>query len=87
MKLSIPVSPPEIAAPQGDESTLINRLCDAKAIRYFGRGWALRAEVLAQMRTGSRSLAAIGREYRVSKQAISKIARKARAIYGETTPG
>jgi hypothetical protein len=86
MKAEIPHSPPEITVPQGDEaSNLIRLLCDERAVLYLGRSYALRLEVLAQLRTGSRSLAAIGREYRVSKQAVSKIAKKARAIYGETT--
>lgn len=88
MKLSLPTPPPEITVPQGDPAAnLINLLCNEKSRLYLGRGLALRIEVLAQLRAGSRSLAAIGREYRVSKQAISKIARKAREIYGETTPG
>jgi hypothetical protein len=88
MKLQIPVaSPPEIAAPRDDASNLIDRLCDEKATRFFGRSWALRAEVLAQIQTGSRSLSAIAREYHVSKQAVSKIAKRAREIYGETTAG
>jgi hypothetical protein len=90
MKLRIPKPVPEIAVPQGDASNLIDRLTDERAILYFGRSgrsWALRAEVLAQIQTGSRSLSAIAREYHVSKQAVSKIAKRARGIYGETTGG
>ena len=85
MRLQIPNSPPEIAVSQGDASNLIDRLCNEKAIRYFGRSWALRAEVLAQLKSHSRSLSDIAREYHVSKQAVSKIAKRARGIYGETT--
>lgn len=72
-------------APQGDGSILIKRLCDAKAIRYLGRAWALKMECLAAMQTGSRSLSSIAREYHVSKQAVGRLAKKARAIYGSTT--
>jgi hypothetical protein len=86
MRIKVQTSPPEHPGPQGDEaSNLIGLLCSEKALRYLGRGYALKLEVLAQLRTGSRSLAAIGREYQVSKQAVSKIAKKARAIYGGTT--
>jgi hypothetical protein len=85
--LHVPTTPPEIVIQGEHEANLINRLCDAKAIRYFGRGWALRAEVLAQMQTGSRSLSDIGREYHVSKQAVSRIAKRARAIYRPSTGG
>ena len=79
---------PDKAASQGArESGLIELLCNEKGRRYFGRGWALRAEVLAAIQTGSRSLYSISAEYHVSRQAVSKIAKRARGIYGTTTGG
>jgi hypothetical protein len=68
-------------------NVLIARLTDARAQKYFGRGFALRAEVLAAIQTGERSLYSIAKEYGVSCQAVSKIAKRAREIYGHTTAG
>jgi hypothetical protein len=69
------------------DTALIARLTDDRAQKYFGRGFVLRAEVLAAIHTGDRSLYSIAKEYGVSCQAVSKIAQRARAIYGYTIAG
>ena len=81
MKLEIPKSPPDFAV-SPNESNLINLLCSDQAVRYLGRACALKLEILAQMQTGLRSLGSIAREYHVSKQAVGRLAKKARSIYG-----
>jgi hypothetical protein len=82
MHSQIPFSPPDFAVSPGDESNLISLLCSEKGRRYFGRAFALKAEILSAMQTGSRSQSSIAAEYRVSKQAVGRLAKKARAIYG-----
>ena len=84
-----PVTPPplEHPAPQGDEaSNLISLLCSENGRRYFGRAFALKAEILSAMQAGSRSQSSIAAEYGVSKQAVGRLAKKARAIYGTAAP-
>jgi AraC-like DNA-binding protein len=84
MRLQIPNSPPEITVPRGDASYLISSLCDERAVRYYGRSWALRTEILARMKIGTPSLYALATEYGVSRQYVSKLFKEARAIYGST---
>lgn len=87
MKVSIPTARHEKAGSQGArESGLIDLLTNEKARRYFGRAWVLKVEILAAMQTGARSQSSIAAEYRVSKQAVSRLAKLARAIYGGSTP-
>jgi hypothetical protein len=86
VKAQIEISPPEISAsPVGAASNLIDLLCNEKGRRYLGRGLALRIEVLAQLQVHSRSLYSIAKEYGVSRQAVSAIAKRARAVYGTST--
>jgi hypothetical protein len=70
---------------QGRDSGLIELLCNENGRRYFGRAFALKAEILSAMRAGSRSQSSIATEYGVSKQAVGRLARKARVIYGTAT--
>jgi hypothetical protein len=62
---------------------IIARLTEPAALRYFGKTFALRVEVLAALETG-RSFADIAREYRVSRQAVAKLAAAARRAYVTT---
>jgi hypothetical protein len=83
--MKLPTSAAKIAV-QGDRaSNLINLLCSEQAVRFMGRACVLKLEILAQRQTGSRSLSSIAREYHVSKQAVGRLAKKARAIYGADT--
>lgn len=83
MKLSLPTPQSEIpTVAQGEESNLINLLCNEKSRCFLGRGLALRIEVLAQLQAHSRSLYSIAKEYGVSRQAVSKIRKRALSIYG-----
>jgi hypothetical protein len=66
------------------ENLLIERLADDRARLYFGRGFALRCEVLSAIHAGDRSLYSIAKEYAVSRQAVSRIAARARQIYGQS---
>jgi hypothetical protein len=76
----------EKAGSQGArESGLIELLCNEKGRRYFGRAFALKAEILSAMRSGYRSQSSIAGEYGVSKQAVGRLVKKARAIYGPAT--
>jgi len=86
MRISVQSSPPEHPGPQPDEaSNLIDLLCNEKGRRYFGRVWALKAEILAAMQAGSLNQSAIAVEYGVTKQAVNRLAKKARGIYGAGT--
>jgi len=62
------------------QENLIHRLCEPAVMRYLGRTACLRLEVLAAVESGAPSLYAIAKEYRVSPQAVYKIAKRARAI-------
>ncbi len=64
---------------------LIQWLSDPKSAEYFGRSFAIRADVLAHLITGAGSLAEIGRTHGVSRQAVQKHAAKSRAIYFKPT--
>jgi hypothetical protein len=78
----IQISPPEISAnPVGETSNLIALFSNDKGRRYFGRALALKVEILAALHTGLRSQTEIAAEYQVSKQAVGRLAKKARAIY------
>jgi hypothetical protein len=68
-------------------SNLIEWLSDKKSVAYFGKSFAIRADVLAHLITGDGSLAEIGRQHGVSRQAVQKHAVKARTIYFEPTTG
>jgi hypothetical protein len=68
------------------KSNLERWLADPRADEYFGRSFALRFAVLAQVVSGTGTLADVGRRHGASKQAASKHAAKARRIFGlETT--
>lgn len=63
---------------------LIKWLTGDKAADYFGKSFSIRADVLAQMLTGSGSLADIARRHGVSRQAVQKHAKQAHRIYFDT---
>jgi hypothetical protein len=65
------------------ENNLAEWLTDSKAAAYFGRTFAVRADVLAHFITGTGTLADIGRKHGVSRQAVQKHAKKAQRIYFE----
>lgn len=62
-------------------------LTSPKAARYFGRGFLIRADVLAHLISGRGTLADIAKVHGVSRQAVHKHARKARVIFDLTTSG
>jgi transposase-like protein len=62
---------------------LIQWLTDEKSTAFFGKSFAIRADVLAQILTGSGTLADIARRHGVSRQATQKHAKRARQIYFE----
>jgi hypothetical protein len=68
--------------PDAAYQRLVDRLTQPEAARFFGRGLALRVEVLANLETQNRSWSSIAREYHCTRQAVAKIAQQARAIYG-----
>jgi hypothetical protein len=71
--------------PDAAYQRLVDRLTAPESARFFGRSFALKCEVLANLEAGNRSLADIGREYHVTRQAVAKVAQQARAAYGLTT--
>lgn len=66
----------------GPAERLIARLTQPEAVAYFGRAFALKVEVLANLEAGNRTLADIGREHHVSRQAVHALAVKARKAFG-----
>lgn len=60
---------------------LIQWLTDEKSAAFFGRAFAIKADVLAHLLTGNGTLADIGRRRGISRQAVHKHAVKARKIY------
>jgi predicted transcriptional regulator len=62
---------------------LIQWLTAEKSAVYFGKSFAIRADVLAQILTGTGTLADIARHHGVSRQAVQKHAKQARRIYFE----
>jgi hypothetical protein len=60
---------------------LIEWLTDSRSAAFFGRSFAIRADVLAHLITGNGSQSEIGRKHKVSKQAVWKHAQKARTIF------
>jgi hypothetical protein len=62
---------------------LIEWLTDSRSAEYFGRAFAIRADVLVRLINGTGSLAEIGGKDKVSRQAIHKHFKKARTIYCE----
>ena len=82
MRIQIPVSQPEIAAPQGDpHSNLAKWLLDPRTQEYFGDTFKLRADCLAAVITGD-NLAAVARRHGVTRAAASKSARRAQKLFG-----
>ena len=51
---------------------------------YFGKTFRLRADVLAWLITGEGSLASIAAKHGISKQAMTKHAKRAKDIFGAT---
>ena len=84
MKIDLPHTPPELVI-SPVESSLLTLLASEKALRVFGRGWALRAEAWAQIEIGNGSLYRLAKEYRTSRQNVSRIAKRVRRIC-EATP-
>jgi hypothetical protein len=68
MNLQIPTPQPE----------LVLRLPYDAGLRVFGRSWAIRAEIWAQLETGTPPLAEIARSYGVSRQYVGKLAKRVR---------
>ena len=64
---------------------LISWLGDDRATAYFGKSFALRADVLALVLTGQGTLADIARRRGVSRQAAHRQAVRARQVYGPPT--
>ncbi len=60
---------------------LIQWLTDEKSAAFFGRAFAVKADVLAHLLTGEGTLADIGRRRGISRQAVHNHAVKARKIY------
>ena len=60
---------------------LIGWFSGAKAERYFGQAFSIRADVLAYLVTGNGTLTEIALAHGVTKQAAQKQARRAREIY------
>jgi hypothetical protein len=81
MKLSPPQ--PEIAVPQGEqESNLLASLPFEIGQRAFGKSWAIRAEILAQMETGTPTLYRIAKDYGVSRQYVGRLAQRVKKTRG-----
>jgi len=64
---------------------LISWLSDNRAKAYFGKSFALKADVLALALTGKGTLAEIARRRGVSRQAAHRQAVLARQVYGPST--
>jgi len=63
-------------------SNLETWLADPRADAYFGRRFVFKSDVLAQVVSGSGTLAEIGRRHNASRQAAYKHAAAARRIFG-----
>ena len=84
MQLSIPVTTPEITAPQAvQESNLLARLPFEIGLRAFGKSWAIRAEILTALAAGAPTLYRIAADYGVSRQYVGRLAKRVRSV----TPG
>lgn len=82
MKTDIPATPPELSAPQGElEANLVEWITDPRTAEYFGGTYKLRAAALAAVITGG-NLAEVARLHGVTRAAISKSARRYKAIFG-----
>ena len=66
------------------KSNLEKWLSDPRADDYFGKSFSFKLSILAQVRTGDGTLAAIAREHHVCKQAATRHAAKARSIFGSS---
>ena len=62
-------------------NNLIQWLTDPKSAAFFGRAFAVKADILAHLLTADGTLAAIGRRHGISRQAVHRHALKARKIY------
>ena len=78
MKTDLPPTAQELAVPQGDGIVL--RLPFEVGRRAFGTSWALKAEILAQMETGTPTLYRIAADYGVSRQYVSRLAQRVKKI-------
>jgi hypothetical protein len=88
MKATILTSPPDFAVSPGNPAEniavprpspeLVLRLPYDAGLRVFGRSWAIRAEIWAQLETGTPPLAEIARSYNVSRQYVGKLAKRVR---------
>jgi hypothetical protein len=63
-------------------SRLERFLADSRSDKYFGKSFCFKCAILAQVLSGVGTLTEIAREHRVSKQAASRHAASARAIFG-----
>jgi hypothetical protein len=73
--MNIPIEPPH------QVENLISLLTSDAAVRYLGRSFSLRIEVLAALKAGNRTLADVAREHGVSRQYVSKLAGEARSCF------
>lgn len=64
------------------QTHLTEWLTDKRADHYFGKSFAFRFAVLAQVVSGIGTLTEVARQHGVSKQSASKHAIKAREIFG-----
>ena len=73
-------------AQQGHGAEFINLthwLIDRRSTGFFGRTFAIRADVLALLLTGTGSLNEIARTHGITRQAVERHLKKAKAIYLE----
>jgi hypothetical protein len=64
-----------------NNDNLINWLTDSRSAEYFGRTFAIRADLLANLITGRGSVAEIAKEYSISLAAVYKHRKMALAIF------
>ena len=62
-------------------SNLDRWLTDARTVEFFGPSWQLKADILRHLIEGGGSLAEIARQHHVSRSAVSKHFRTAKAIW------
>lgn len=64
---------------------LQNWISDPRGVQFFGRATTIKCAVLAHFITGQDTLTEIARRNGVSRQAVQRIARRARVVYPELT--
>lgn len=79
--------PPVSPGKSGGESenlgrSLVTLMTDPRTDIYLGRSVSVKLEVLAAVVTGQGTLAAIAARHGLSKQAMTRHARRARSIFG-----